>query len=118
MLAASERHDFKCVEHAEIIGVVREQPAHAAHVKQRDAFSVENAFRPSCKSVIHLSQRSMVSSFEVSQTGTTSVLNSRSHLVLFCRVNDLPLVQEMRSECHDLLSGLHSAGHDNFLFPD
>src|SRR5437667_12154471 len=40
-------------------------------------------------------------------------------LLLFVgQVNDLTLVQEMRSECHYFLSGLHSAGHDNFLFPD
>src|SRR6266487_1752112 len=40
-------------------------------------------------------------------------------LLLFVgQFNDLALVQEMRSERHYLLSGLHSAGHDNFLFPD
>src|SRR5438874_12445991 len=33
------------------------------------------------------------------------------------QVNDLTLVQEMRSECHYSLSGLHSAGHDSFLSP-
>src|SRR5437773_1867876 len=39
-------------------------------------------------------------------------------LLFVWQVNNLALVQEMRSECHDFLSGLHSAGHDNFLFPD
>jgi hypothetical protein len=39
-------------------------------------------------------------------------------LLLVWQVNDLSLVQEMRSERDYLFSGLHSTGHDNFLFPD
>jgi hypothetical protein len=50
--AASERHDFEHVENAEIIGVVREQPAHAAHMKQSGVLSVENAFSSKLQ-VIH-----------------------------------------------------------------
>src|SRR5215212_10142492 len=40
------------------------------------------------------------------------------HLLLFCEVNDLSLVQEMRSECHHLFAGVDSAGHDDFLLAD
>src|SRR5207247_2812916 len=38
--------------------------------------------------------------------------------LLFCRVNDLSLVQEMRSERHHLFSRLDSGGHDDFLLTD
>jgi hypothetical protein len=41
-----------------------------------------------------------------------------SRILLFCQINGLSLVQEMRSKRHDFFSGLHSAGHHNFLFPD
>src|SRR5437762_1492146 len=40
-------------------------------------------------------------------------------LLLFVgQVNDLTLVQEMRSECHYLFSGLDSAGQDDLLLTD
>src|SRR5439155_24794417 len=38
--------------------------------------------------------------------------------LLFCRVNDLPLVQEMRSARHHFFTGIDSAGHDDFLLTD
>src|SRR6266487_3122107 len=38
--------------------------------------------------------------------------------LLFCRVNDLSLVQEMRAERHHFFTGIDSAGHDDFLLTD
>src|SRR5213595_2069668 len=38
--------------------------------------------------------------------------------LLFCRVNELSLVQEMRSERYHLFTGLDSVGHDDFFLTD
>src|SRR5205823_13210929 len=38
--------------------------------------------------------------------------------LVFCRVNDLSLVQEMRSQRHHLFTGIDSVGHDDFLLTD
>src|SRR5207248_3476501 len=40
------------------------------------------------------------------------------HRLLICRVDDLPLVQEMRSERHHLFSGVEPAAQDDFLLTD
>src|SRR3954467_4946211 len=39
-------------------------------------------------------------------------------LLLVWQVNDLSLVQEMRSERHHLFTGTDSVGHDDFLLAD
>src|SRR5437867_13355532 len=38
--------------------------------------------------------------------------------LLFCRVNDLSLVQEMRSKRHHFFTGIDSARPHDFLLPD
>src|SRR5215207_8716739 len=40
------------------------------------------------------------------------------YLLLVCQVNDLSLVQEMRSECHHVFTSIDSAGQDDFLLTD
>src|SRR5687767_1110027 len=54
-----------------------------------------------------------------SRTASAERLKFRiGRLLLVWKVNDLSVVQEMRSERHDLFSGSDSVGHDDFLLTD